>query len=112
MKKIIAKLLFPILCLFLFVPSISFAQYDARWRTDDSVGGGSGIVAIIIAISVAVAFIFGPNAFRWAVIQFVFLFGFPVLGGLLGKEIAGSLGAIIGGLLALILWAFIWVRMK
>ena len=112
MKNFIAKLFLSILGVFLFAPSISFAQYDARWRTDDSVGGGSGVVAVIIAVSGVVAFIFGPNAFRWAVIQFVCLFGFPLLGGLLGKEIAGSFGGIVGGLLALILWVIIWVRMK
>ncbi len=112
MKKIIAKLFLPILGVFLLIPSISFAQYDARWRVDDSVGEGSGIVAVVIAIIVVVAFIFGPNAFRWAVIQFVCLFGFPILGGLLGKEIAGSLGAVIGSFLALFLWTIIWVRMK
>ena len=112
MKLIITKLVFPSLCIFLFIPSISIAQYDARWRTDDSLGSGSGVVAVIIGISVAIAFIFGPNAFRWAVIQLLCLFGFPLLGGLLGKEIAGSLGALIGGLLALILWTTIWLKMK
>jgi len=87
------------------------AQYDARWRTDDYSGGSDG-GWIIGAVVLAVAFLFGTSGVRSAILQLMGLFGFPLIGGLIGKEIAEIPGAVVGMFLGLYIWSKIWLRMK
>ena len=100
MKKVLIKIV-TLLSLLLADLSLALAQYESRYSTDDYAGSGTGAF-LIIAVVFLILLFFGRGDFIkafWKSTGWLFIsLGFIVIGSMIGKEIAGPLGALIGTL--------------
>lgn len=113
MSKSLFKIV-TLLSLFLADLSLALAQYESRYSTDDYPGSGVGAALIIVVVFLILLF-FGRGDFikaLWKSTSWLFTsVGLLVGGGLVGKEFAGPLGALIGSMvgLGIGLW---WIKRK